>query len=82
MEPVEIFALSIQAIMLLLTAFGVAALVRQAARAMRGEPLVVEITAIPERALVGRHRAPWEWPEWCLESWRALAIAYPDSVMP
>lgn len=80
MDPVTKAALIIQAIVLALIASAVIAFLYRAAQAMRGEPLVVEIPAIPERALIGRHRAPWDWPDWCLEGWAALAAAYPGSV--
>lgn len=77
MDPVARFALIFQATVLLLTAFAVVAFLY---RALRSAPLAVEIDAIPERALIGRHRAPREWPGWCLEGWRALAAAYPEAV--
>lgn len=72
MEPIEFYALWSQAIAFLLTLAGVVGVLYGA---LRGQPLTVEIEAIPERALVGRHRAPREWPEWLLSGWRALAAA-------
>lgn len=72
MDPVSRFALILQAFVLILTACAVIAFLY---RVLRAEPLAVEIEAIPEGALVGRHRADREWPQWLLDGWRTLAEA-------
>lgn len=71
MDPVAKFALIFQAFVLLLTASCVVAFF---CRVLRSEPLAVEIDAIPERALIGRHRRGFDWTA-CFDGWRRLAAA-------
>lgn len=79
MDPVAKFALCLQSFLLLLLAFGVVGFFWRATGAAGG--LTVEISDIPEDALVGRHRAPREWPDHLIEGWGSLAAAYPGSAV-